>query len=334
MNYTDILPFIDTEKHKQAEALLSAGKNNSSPMIIKIIMGFGAWLAAISFTAFLYLAFSSFFKTAAALYIAVLLIALAVALHYLIKSANVFRDQLIMAFVFAGKISLILWIAYFFRDLESPNIIFAGLFGITAVSYPLFKNGIDRFAGVFVTILFAYLTTEVFGEAFFLWQIVPLRVFLALSIAGAAFIFYFRKSSLYPMAYAAVFASVMPDIIKNEGHSLVSLAIAAAGFFILCLIHLYRTEKLKTLNILSAFAGLAGLMLINLYVMAGIVFVLSGCNFRDLKLKVLGYISFIWGIIYFYMNLNTSLINKSAILILSGAVVLIAAELIKKETVK
>lgn len=334
MNYAEILPFIDAAKQTQAEALLFDGKRDSSPLIVKIIMGLGAWIASVSFIAFLYLAFSAFFKSASALYISILLIGLAFALQYGVKSVNVFKEQLVIAFVFAGKIALLLWLSHVLKFQKSPNIIFASLFVITAVSYPLFKNIADRFLGAFVTILFAYMARVVFTEPLFLWQIIPLNVFLSLSIIGAAFIFYFRKSCFYPIAYAAVFAAVAPDIMKDYGHSIVPLAIAAAGFFILCLMHLSRIGKIKVISVLSAFAGLAGLMLINLYVMAGIVFVLSGCNFRDLKLKVLGYLSFIWGIIYFYMNLNTSLLNKSVTLIISGVVLLIAAQLIKKETLK
>lgn len=334
MNYTEILPFINTDKQQQAQALLAEGKRDSSPLIIKIIMGLGAWIASVSFIAFLYLAFSAFFASASALYIGILLIGLAFVLQHGFKSANVFKEQLVIAFMFAGKISLFLWFLYIFRGQNSQNIIFASLLGITAVSYPLFKNSADRFIGVFATLLFAYLCETMFSTPLFLWQVIPLRVFLALSIVGASFIFYFRKRSLYPIAYASLFAAVMPDILKDHGHNLTALIIAAAGFFILFRLHLYRTGKVKSISVLSAFAALAGLVLINIYIMTGAVLILLGCNFRDLKLRSLGYLSFIWGIIYFYMNLNTSLLNKSVILMLSGAVLLAAAQLIKKEAAK
>ena len=68
----------------------------------------------------------------------------------------------------------------------------------------------------------------------------------------------------------------------------------------------------------------------NIPILAGIIYLIVGQYFRDLRIKILGYLVLTCGIIYLYYALNTTFLYKSITLMISGLVLFAVREIIKR----
>lgn len=339
-DFKDILPLIEQDKQEAAFNLAQkAVSKESHPFIIKVINFLGAWFGVIFLTAFLFFFLFRDFSEIGAMVFGLVMMAAAFGLQFVSKE-NIFIEQITTALMFTGKtVALFGFLAGL--NLRSVNIIFLSMLILTAVVYPFFKSSIDRFLSCFAVCSFAFLTYSLrkyYGgghDDLFIWNYISPYLALALLFSLCAFVFFYRKKGLFPMAYGlmagALFCAYNPPaqsyiaVIFNTPKLVILITAGCLG-----LMHLKETGLLTFRKGFLFMLGLCSLLVFNIASIMGIVFIFLGKNLRDTKIEWGGYAVFAAGLSYLYYSLHTTLLAKSAILAASGIIVLAAAYIIRR----
>lgn len=315
------------------------------PVIIKAVSGTGAWFIALFIIALVSMAIGSTSSRSSLAWIVwgLVLAAAAFILKYL-KTSNkpvlhLFLNQISLAFMLAGKTAFCFGMVNSGKhDNGLENSLFTTLLIVSTVTYPFYNSAIDRFIGVLATMGTAY-----FCNNLFLWQAASPDVVYALTFFVALFIFYNRKKNFYPMAYAFIIAGATTFIklFPDHGYKVVQqnylqilahwpklLFIAAIIYF--AWLYFKQHSTLNKHKIIGLITGAILLVLFNTASVIGAGLAFAGKYTEDKLLLIFGYIVFLSGLSFFYYNLNTSLMTKSIILIVSGLAALGAALLLKK----
>ncbi len=351
----EILNAVPPHRLEEAQNFINDSQNKEhTPLIVKILMALGAYFASgfiLSFISPLFL----FFQSLTTLF-SIALIALIIYLSKRVKvqggAMQVFWNNILLFSMLSAKTVLIFGIL---KDSKPDiNTIFLIVLATNAIVYPLFKNSADRFIGMFFTASLAFLLTigglnHFFKKGFFLWQIISPDLAVSLIFGAALLIFIKGKKALFPLAYALVFATVfnlgnlisttaLADFFKNANTtvpSFLSIMFAPAKLLALlfALTALYYHYKQKEINPHISVIIITTLLCLplNTGCIMGLAFIFTARYTFNARLMQFGYIIFIASLSFFYYNLNTTLMQKAGLLVISGLVLLAAAELLRRQ---
>lgn len=332
------------KKEKEVEALiLKETQERELPIYLRALAGFGAFIASICFIAFLGITeiidFDS--KGAMALWGAVF-IANALVFQRNTGDGNTVRHSFMMQTSFAsmavGKIFFVIGLESFFQSSWGVPI---AIFIITAVTYNVYRMSIDRFLSV-LSALISVLTVLLFDNDQLINGLknsreITFNIFFLCQLVGAGIFFTHGKikRAYIPMAYAfaaSLCASVLFVVEQNSfrywggGEVIGSISINAMLVVALVALICWASggfEKLKKEPVILASCGA---VLLGIISVPGIILSIGGMVLGYAKHeKILMHASALLMpvfLIYYYYNLDVSLLEKSGILVGSGIVLL------------
>ncbi|ACC98847.1 hypothetical protein Emin_1297 [Elusimicrobium minutum Pei191] len=346
INKDTVLEKIKPENKEAAKLVLSSDKQNLS-LIIKIILGIGAFVSAIFFflaltTVLVFSRSQGFAFAALGLIVMVCAVAAKLTVKNLSPGPRFFVDQLLLAAILFGKGCILFGILTHFERHRSYIIVDVGMitcFFLAAVPYKFFDSAADRFISVFTFMIFVYLKMFAFGGIWFSSNFVMLLSFII-----GFFCFFLRKKDYYPIAWAMVLSMAIPAVCNIF---IVYKAYSAYMSYSAVMLNVYKIILILFLSVMFALdAYLKGnlnkktalilpVLLIfslpfNLPVIYALALLVLGFYFSDLKIKILSYIILCGGIAYLYYSLHITLLAKSVLLLVSGLVLLALRELLKR----
>ncbi|WP_424246020.1 hypothetical protein Dip510_000949 [Elusimicrobium posterum] len=348
-----VLALVPENKKEAAAAELNA-KRAGMPVIIKAVLGFGAFFSAIFFFAslgtvsylldneVLLLAIGFIFMGASILFNKFLLPKFGPMMKF-------FCDQFLLVAMFFARLCIFVGVAKLldYRETEALiNVFLSASFLLMVLPYKFFDSAADRFLSVltFMAMVYAryfYWLGEWEGFVYINFTSIVLASFII-----SALLLIWRKKSAAPAAWGMVCSMLIPVAISlffaeylNNGvnaamqtpytvvmfnwHKVI-LALFLGGLF-----YAYRYMNTKTdAKIFPAVFILA--IPFNLPVLYSIFYLLAGQYFRDWKIKVLGYCVLSGGIFYLYYSMSVSLLTKSLLLMAGGAVLFGVREILKR----
>lgn len=351
----ELLNSVPEQKRQDAQNFIEAYQNKEqAPLIAKILMALGAYFAAgfvFSFIVPLLVYYNDL-----ALIISVVIIGLIIYLSKRVKvqgqAMGVFWSNILLFYMLSAKVTLFYGLVK--NELFNVNSYFAYLFIITAIVYPLFKSSADRFISVTVTAALAFLSfipqSFLSFDSFFLWKFLPPDFAISLIFGISLLIFIKGKKGLFPLAYGLVFATVfnlsnllstttMMQTLFAEGVRNVipfwqimlggSKLMALAFALIALLFHYKQTNTSPNIAVIITAALLC--LPLNTGCIMGLGFIFVAKYTFNSRLMSFGYVTFAASLSFFYYNLNTTLMQKSGLLVISGLALLGAAWLIGRK---
>ncbi|MDR0291523.1 MAG: DUF4401 domain-containing protein [Elusimicrobium sp.] len=335
-----MLSYVPEDKKTAARAILQSGKNGDMPVIIKIILGAGAFASSILF--FSALGAFSYMLLDGEAYIAVGVISMAAAillkkfaLPRLGPMLGFFFDQCLLVAMLFGRVCI-------FAGAENMRLEIDGFlilsFFMAVIPYKFFDNFIDRFIAVFVFAVCVYVKYFFMMPRWHRVQNIDFAPVILFFFMGAGIIFAARKKLFNPAAWALITSALIPSIFV--------VFFASAGWFdgvdaklqssyldvvfnwqkmvlviyfgLMFLAYKKFTAKIKHDDYLVFAVLIFALLPFNLPVLYGLFFLLLGKFFEDLSIEILGYATLAGGIVYLYYSLQVSLMTKSLLLMASG----------------
>lgn len=296
-----------------------------NPWYVRVLVAVGAWIAAICLLVFLALAKIIDIMALEArplLSCGIFLVAGATALHSLRR--HVFAAQLALAFSMAGHALVLVGAAKLTDDSMGPAFAAAGL---CAVLYPLYRESLHRF----LSCLLATSAAAGWLVAADLHHGLHGLVLVESIWAGMFFLAPRIEPSLRPLAYALVVSVPLHLLlIVADGAQLGTPQWPSSLTLALGLVALYRwiagdTAKLRREPFVAAIVCTAALAVLSTPgVLAAIGLLVLGYARDDRPLLGLGLAFLPLFLALYYYDLDVSLLQKSGVLLASGAVLLAA----------
>ena len=303
-----------------------------TPWFIRLLQGFAGWLAALFIVAFIGVSFWSFFEQEnAAVMITLAVIAHAVAWPMLSKRSNEFLDQLGLAVSLAGQFLMALGLMMSFSYEGRWAFIILGVYQLVLVYW--MPNAIHRF----LSALFAVLSlTWGLNNSFAMdW------IQLAFTVSVVMIFLYEnrwgnRRDLLQPLAYGLACGALLVDGVWLSGaylwvsqqietvwvfpwiHMLVSIAL-----LIFVLYQIMRSGDHEPisgfgLSLLVIAAATAGVVYYVTGSLNSLLILLLGFYRKRPILLMIGVLTLIGFVSWYYYSLHISLLRKSLILLSSG----------------
>ncbi len=305
-----------------------------SPWFVNLLVGIGAWLASIAFViavGSLLVLTSQAEMGEVNMTIGGIGILIAIVLHWLSRKTEgpggVFVTQLALALSVAGHFGFLF--GFYMVD-EGRWTIATGASMLLVILYPVYRDAIHRFfstALVLGTVMIALMVDqENLADMFHLWF--HLYMVVVVALIGLVFLDENIGSRLRPAGYAAALALVVVPGIFNGGNSYHILLWPSQALLIAALVLLYLriASKLGGLRPEPTIVMIAATLAVGLLsppgVTASIVLLVLGYYRNDRILIGLAAIAAIVHLIFFYNDLHLSLLTKSWLLGLVGAVML------------
>ncbi|MGB2579904.1 hypothetical protein AAIR98_001823 [Elusimicrobium simillimum] len=341
MTLDNLLALIPAQKHEKVKKFLEQ-KTADLPVIIKVLLGFGAVVSA----GFFFAALSAAVRMLAygeiqtiALTVGIVLMLGSIVLYNFVTpkfgvTFRFFAEQVLLVAMLFSRVCIFAGAIRTAREWDWVVLLFV----MAAVPYMLFRNTADRFISVLAFVIGFYLQMFVFKNYFGIYN----TDIIFISFVLSAIIFAVRKNVLYPIAWALCAGMIIPTItgmVTTKSIHGVPYMVVMFNMYKGCLAVFlsvfitalaYQQGKLNKYYIAAPFALFAVMLPFNLPIIYGVIYLLIGQYFRDIKIKILSYAVLTGGIIYLYYNLDTTLLAKSVLLMASGAVVLAAYYLIKR----
>lgn len=334
----DLSQVVAPERQESVQKYIETQQREYVPFIIKLLIVIGAWMSVLVFTGMSYAFFAQ--KTLMQLAIGAIFAGGSLALHSFAAARlsarpelNVFVGQLGLAFSLLGKTLLLIGVVQYFDCREVWQV--AGVTSVAAAAgYPFWKQSTDRFvfcAAAMVLIFMAVLEAKV---TVFTMQYLGMALVLA-----ALLIFWFRKFTLYPVAYSALLAAafalgsvyislqnVFFQLFKSPDEiSLLQVwlcHVIVPGFIAAFFYFLFKRKALKSYDI-AVFAGIFLLAwLLSPQVLLSILTLILGVYLQENKMRNLGYLFFVLSLFMFYYAMHISLLVKSFYLMGTGILLL------------
>jgi len=307
--------------------LLKSASESSEPWFVKLLIGLGAWIAAICFVVFLSIANLITEKPPVLLAWAGAFLVGAIVLRNLTR--HVFPHQLALAMSVVGHIFAI-WCAVE----VSPRDADLAVVAITTVSlciflYPLFRDSLHQFLSC--SLALACLTAWIVNDA--VWPLIHVEMLAKIVVIGVVFMYRPDLRVFHPLGYAmalsvpaSLFMVLLPEdvLVAPWWPANVVLAIA--------LIWLYqwaaggwrhmRSEPL----ILAAVATMLLAGFTTPGILAAIGLLVLGYARGNQHLTAIGILFFPICIVVFYYEWQISLLIKSWMMAGSGAMLLAARQ--------
>ncbi|MCL2887771.1 MAG: DUF4401 domain-containing protein [Elusimicrobia bacterium] len=352
MTDEEILKYVPEAQKSSAMEIMRGGGTDDIPVIIKIILGIGAFVSSCLFFGAVGGVAFTMREGAAYLVLGIISMGAAVTLKklvlpYLGPMLKFFFEQCVLVAMLFGRACIITAAAdWSFR--ENGFLILTFLMAI--IPYKFFDSFIDRFIAVFLFALCVYAKYYMMfdnrGYQYISFDFIILIFFIISGIIFAA-----RKKFLNPAAWALITSALVPasfalfsagagwlgggvsvqmqtpytDVIFNWQKILL-----AAYFGLMFLAYKKFTSGVKNNDYLVFAVLIFALMPFNLPILYGLFFLLLGKFFDDLKVEILGYTTLGGGIIYLYYSLQVSLMTKSLLLMASGLFLFGAQQLARR----
>lgn len=327
---------VEANTVSDTEKLLNQGDSDDMPWIAKLLLGAGGWLAAIFLVGFTMLIFGTGANEMAAIVMGCLYLTASIFLSR--KTDHPFVSQLTVAVGIAGLVlvNIGVW------DMGSNNGLFAliATFVICIVVNFFSKNGVQKFSSVFSVYLIWWIYRLI--ERSGLGSSIPLIIAV---ITACIFLSGLIKTKAWrPAMLGTVFGllfllylPLFPDRYINNWTSIdpLLLSVVIALGFGMVIWKLTGPEGSRAMIYLAAFIVLLYFIswLGNAGIAACLGIIVAAHARNDLSLKWFGILGLAVFVVAFYYFLGTPLINKSYLLLGTGAVLLIASAVIKKVTV-
>lgn len=281
------------------------------PFMVSALLAFGAWLSCLAALFFL--------RGAGLTNMGIIFIALAAVLTFAAGrahgAATAFVAQAALAFSLFGKGVLVFGLSVTWK-LGSGGL-FALTAAVAALSYPFFKQKMDRALVVFAAAVFGFIWLAEGGEAEFWVEMCAVWVF-----ALAYGLFLLQKPLWRPMAWglalgsmgaaeAVLFKNVLP---LYGGVNQMLLGALLCGF--------YFWRARTNFNVFSAALVLVLAYLSNTGVMMGAALLALGFAQKRVSLKIIGALAFGSALFWLYYGMQTTLLVKSGYLCASGLLLL------------
>lgn len=354
-NYSvqSILDWLETKNYlsnrRGAEAfILTQASINKAPLYIHVLMAFGAIVGCVCLIGLLYVSkLISFDDERALLFAGLVFILLSLGCYYVLRYQTAllqsFGLQSALIFMVAGKILFVLGFRelVYLLPLSKPWLTTLGIFIVSAPTYFIFPNQIDRFLSS-LALLSSILNNLTLQQD----NILHFSYFAALLfLTGVLYIWRHKSLAWAPLGYAAIFtlliASIImlaflePGLMFNQPWVLIippvfySLSIGL-GLIILCLSLLKEKKAILHLPALLACIVIA---ILSFIVPPGILLsmglLLVGYAKHEMSLSILGSVCLALFLIAFYYSLPFSLEYKSALLVSTGVILLASRFVIK-----
>jgi hypothetical protein len=319
--------------------MIKQQQQNNLPLSLKIIAGIGACIASLCFIGFLSVAGIVQFQNETGMIIwSILFIAAAMGLQYISGQQQTIKEIFLLQCSFVsmavGKIVFVMGLGHILSS--SWSVAFALLI-VTGITYPLYRIAIDRFLSSFA-VLFAVLLTLMFDRHSNLPQTLFFNGFFFMQFVIAAFLLTRAKLSHHyiPLCYAMLFslgACCLSFFTFNFPHYLqpaesipptFSNIMLAGGLIAL---FGWIAGGMKKLNTAPLIFASCSTILLSLFSAPGILFSIGlmvlGYAKHERLLMILGILLMPIFLCLYYYNLNTSLLQKSGILVGSGIILLV-----------
>ncbi len=312
---------------KILEVIASEPEQRSDPVYIRILVGIGAWVAALMFTTFLGM-FHIFSSSASALAWGASFAVIAALLYW--RTRSTFPSQLALAFAFAGNILIVLGVAHVFRY-GGVGVVALAHTAVCAAAYIFFRSSIYRFiAPIAVVVLSTIWIISI--EAF---PAIHILVAAEIALVGGLLLARKRPDCLVPLTYSA--ACMLPATILFL--NITQLDAWHHAF------HepLWPSTVMLSVGLVYLFARLAGgwkrllhpwlmlatiaILLLGLFTTPGILIaiglLIAGFAFHDRLLVAVSFFFLPCFLILFYYALNLGLDYKSWVVAGSGGILLL-----------
>lgn len=320
---------------------------NELPLCISILLGVGGVISSAFLIFYLFdIGFLDDNVPSDGIIYGIIAASIAIVLHY-IKLPNIIIDSIIMhlSFVFmaGGKFLFIFGtVAYYDSLLGYHNSRWAlplSLLFITIFTYPLYRMSLDRFVSILAILITTFWNLTRY-DFFGLYC----DIFIIVQILIVGFLFLSKKQIkfLMPMAYAIIFAlsyEIMQISLPDRLEIYVSIGtigyLLNKAFMIFALILLvYFIAKSHKLHLDEKFIIIyLGIIILGAVSSTGVIFAIAllvlGYHNQDKILLILGTLFIPVFLYLYYHNLNVILLNKSIILVSSGALLLLARQYLK-----
>lgn len=323
------------------DTLENKTNDSSQPWFISGIIGISAWISAVLIIMFIgSVSIDLFSSSSALIVIGLLLCAGSIAVHN-IPERNIFMSQFSLAFLIAGEI---LCIAGFFNldGSESFKIFLLIVFELLILW--ILSNSFHRLISTAVIAVSLYFLSEKLGLKDFTHIITLLLAFIFIRLweKKAEIMTSPLKNCFTPVVFGLAISLTciftLPLYNKAEFEFMYGNWIFSSISLIIVLIFtangiletdVKASKKNKTIILFLLF-----LIMLTAVKSPGIVasflFLTAAFRFRSIILFTIANISLVFFIIFFYYNLNITLLEKSVILISSGIALLISRKLLSK----
>ena len=336
----------DDKLEQLSEVIISNQSEQELPIYQKVLLGIGAFIASILLLLFLAIADIFTKNSMNCIILGSVFIGGALGFYRLSfqKKDNYVANSFFMQFSFAsmmiGKIIFTAGITLLF-DSDSEWAITLALLLVTVATYHIYKVSIDRFVSslatlisILVSIASNFDNSELLINGLFLFQFI-----------GSAFMLIYHKikREYTPISYAFVF-SLCATVFYLSSYARISgedinivvinivLAIGLIALFILASGGVKKLEK-EPLVVASIFAILLGGISAPGILLAITLLVLGYYKYEK-RIIGLGIFMLIVFLIFYYYNLDVSLMQKSMVLIGSGILLLLGRLYVKFKYIK
>jgi hypothetical protein len=309
-----------------AGSLERSERVSKDPMYIRILIGIGAWFAAVFLILFLGISGILFF-TSAIIWGIIFLVA-AIIISRISKAT--FLCQLSLALAFAGNIMVLVGAVIESRSSEISVVLIVHAV-ICIVVYPLYANSIYRFLAP--TALVALATAWIVEEKVFV--LMHVLIGAETLLAGILLLRKKRSPLLTPLAYSA--ATMLPATLlfmnltqmniwrTDFDESLWLSSLLLTGGLIYLYFHL--AGGLKWLREPWMILAIISSILLGIFTTPGILvavgLLVAGYAFDDRILTAMSYIFLACFLVFFYYALNVDLAYKSCVIAGSGVLLLV-----------
>jgi hypothetical protein len=329
LDYLADQDLLTDEARQQIESGLKAGSAaEATPWYFKLLIGIGAWIAALFF-----IGFTTAIALQAAAVWGLVLIAAAVALNY--YTDTIFTKQLALATSIAGHIIFLIGLVEQLDLTPSDGGFFVIATAVTVlwiVLYRLYRLSVHRFLSTLLVpaTFTAWIISEEFYEG--------LHLLLLVEVIGIGVIFLGRTrftAQLLPAGYALVVAVlIMPFLTLilldvDEIAVWPARVILSLGFIFLVLSLSGDWRKLGREPLILAVGAIILLALLsNAGIIAATGLLVLGFARRDLLITAAAQLFLLVFISFYYYDLHLDLLEKSAVLAASGIIIMGARMLI------
>lgn len=324
MAHNTDLNVVDITRREAAQAFVAREQAQRLPLIITILLVFGAWLSL----AVLVVSASAFIR-AQFLACGVLLVILAALGQYWAQQKTgqnafvgaVFINQVVLAFLVFGQFLFLFGLATQFRF--GLGIIVLACFVLTLGGYRVFKIPANRFVMVCATAVLGLVWLQE-KAMLTLNQLETVSIVL---LGISIFVFVRRKFAYSPLAYGLLAACVTPLVLGKVsggaapemfgGLNNIMAGLMLCGGYIW-----FKKGRLTGLDWACMPIILVVAYLTNVGVSAGVGLVFAGAFLYDRKLRYFGLLLLALSLVWLYYNMQTTLLIKAQYLTAAGAMLL------------
>ncbi len=314
------------------------------PIYLQVLVGLGSFFFSLFFIGFLF-AIGLIEQEKSLLFWGLIFIGAAIFIHQSVQTQDEnnlifnFLSQTSFSFMAAGKIAFVIGCFIFFEEfvVDIQWLITGAILFITILIYPIYPVAFDRTLSSFSSLMAIFASILISYDNDVAWQNIWLEAFFLLQIIVAAILCTHKKvtKALEPLNYAtisAIYTQVILWTVIPEGGRLLQYfeidfnVIKMILTFALILLIVWiagNTNKLWQEPFIVALLGVIALGIVSSTgIVLSILLLILGYAKFDRLITASGILLLPVFLFFYYYDLELTLMNKSAILIASGIILL------------